>query len=107
MKRRRCHKCKTWMRFESGDASVSCGECGARYEITQRARGGLQGSIQRALRKALAAAPSACKRCQGTGLRNVVVAERAAVAAAAKGLRPPATSRCQHCAGTGTAGGAS
>lgn len=107
MKRRRCQQCHTWLRFAQGDDSVSCGECGARYTIETRARvprDALQAGIQRALRKALAAAPSACKRCQGTGLKNPMAAERAVARALSSGQPYPTHAVCPYCVGGKKAG---
>jgi LSD1 subclass zinc finger protein len=106
MKRLRCPRCQTWLRYEQGAASVLCGECGAHYAIESRTRtrgGGLQLGMMRALRKVLAADPLACKRCKGTGIQGVAATERASVRAAMRDRRPPPPTNCTHCKGSGKA----
>lgn len=103
MKKLRC-KCKTWMRYEDDASEVACGECGTRYRIERSTRvhgGGLQANITRALRRALAAMPDACRACQGTGTHLPVAAERAAARGNVNGKKPPPPTACPRCHGSG------
>lgn len=97
----KCPNCQTVLRTREGD-EVACGECGARYTVAVRLRGGgAQIGVLRALRDALASGPDACKACQGTGLAMPAAAERAAVRAMLKGSIPQPPRKCGRCKGRG------